>query len=463
MIRENQKLLNQINVLTDAAILFLCLPLAFFVRFCVLPDGIPTIPLADYLQLDVLLMLTHLITYAALGLYASFRRSTLPGELLRLWFAGALNMTGLLSILFLVWEIDYSRLTLALYFFLSITAVSCKRILLRLYLRRLRRAGHNQKHVVILGMGKTARDYLTTIRTQRELGYLPAGYVSRQPVPGMDGLSYLGTFDHLEEILDRFQPDEVIAGLEAEDIPLTPRIIHLCDKLGLKLSLIPFYAEYMSSTPQFDSIGNIPLLNIRRVPLDNWANAFFKRLLDIVGALTLILLTSPIMLVCAIGVRLSSPGPILFRQERVGLNKKRFFMLKFRSMRVNTQQSTRWSTNRDERKTPFGAFLRKYSLDELPQFFNVLKGDMSLVGPRPELPHFVEQFKDEIPLYMVKHQVRPGITGWAQINDLRGDTSIRDRIEHDIYYIENWSLWFDIRILFTTVFGGKFKNNEQLR
>jgi len=132
-------------------------------------------------------------------------------------------------------------------------------------------------------------------------------------------------------------------------------------------------------------------------------------------------------------------------------------------MRVNSQQTTRWSTNRDERKTPFGAFLRKYSLDELPQFFNVLKGDMSLVGPRPELPHFVEQFKDEIPLYMVKHQVRPGITGWAQVNDLRGDTSIRARVEHDIHYIENWSLWLDIKILFVTVFKGKFKNSEQLR
>ena len=462
MIRENQKLLNQINVLTDAAILFASLPLAFFIRFYVLPDGIATIPLSDYLLLDGLLMLTHLISYATLGLYASFRRSSLSSELLRLWFAGALNIAGLLSVLFLVWEVDYSRLTLAFYFVLNVACVSCKRILLRLYLRRLRRAGYNQKHVVILGMGKTARDYLTAIRTQRELGYLPSGYVARQPVPGMDGLSYLGNFDRLEDILDRMQPDEVIAALEAEDLPLTPQIINLCEKLGLKLALIPFYAEYMSSTPQFDSIGDIPLLNIRRVPLDNWANAFCKRFMDIAGSLALILLTSPVMLVCALGVRLSSPGPIIFRQERVGRHKKLFSMYKFRSMRVNDQEATGWSTDRDERKTSFGAFLRKYSLDEFPQFFNVLKGDMSLVGPRPELPHFVDQFKDEIPLYMVKHQVRPGITGWAQINGLRGDTSIRNRIEHDIYYIENWSLWLDIKILLITLFCGKFKNSEQL-
>lgn len=462
MIRENQKLLNQINVLTDAAILFASLPLAFFIRFYILPDGIITIPLSDYLLLDGILMLTHLISYAALGLYASFRRASLPSELLRLWFVGALNIAGLLSFLFVAREVDYSRLTLALYFFLSVACVSCKRILLRLYLRRLRRAGYNQKHVVILGMGTTARDYLTAIRTQRELGYLPAGYVARQPVPGMDGLSYLGNFDRLEDILDRLQPDEVIAALEAEDLPRTPQIINLCEKLGLKLALIPFYAEYMSSTPQFDSIGDIPLLNIRRVPLDNWANAFSKRLMDIVGSLILILVTSPVMLVCALGVRLSSPGPIIFRQQRVGRHKRLFSMYKFRSMRLNDQQTTRWSTDHDDRKTPFGAFLRKYSLDEFPQFFNVLTGDMSLVGPRPELPHFVEQFKDEIPLYMVKHQVRPGITGWAQINGLRGDTSIHDRVEHDIYYIENWSLWLDIKILLITLFCGKFKNSEQL-
>ena len=462
MIRENQKLLNQINVLTDAAILFISLPLAFFIRFYILTDGIVTIPLSSYLLLDGILMLTHLISYAALGLYASFRRASLPSELLRLWFVGILNITGLLSFLFVAREVDYSRLTLALYFFLSVTCVSCKRILLRLYLRRLRRAGYNQKHVVILGMGKTARDYLTAIRTQRELGYLPSGYVARQPVPGMDGLSYLGNFDRLESILDRLQPDEVIAALEAEDLPRTPQIINLCEKLGLKLALIPFYAEYMSSTPQFDSIGDIPLLNIRRVPLDNWANAFSKRLMDIVGSLILILVTSPVMLVCALGVRLSSPGPIIFRQQRVGRHKRLFSMYKFRSMRLNDQQTTRWSTDHDDRKTPFGAFLRKYSLDEFPQFFNVLTGDMSLVGPRPELPHFVEQFKDEIPLYMVKHQVRPGITGWAQINGLRGDTSIHDRVEHDIYYIENWSLWLDIKILLITLFCGKFKNSEQL-
>ena len=183
--------------------------------------------------------------------------------------------------------------------------------------------------------------------------------------------------------------------------------------------------------------------------------------MDIVGSALLILLTSPVMLVVAIGVKLSSPGPIIFKQMRVGYGKKPFAMYKFRSMRVNTQENTGWTTDTDPRKTKFGSFIRKYSLDELPQFFNVLKGDMSLVGPRPEIGHFVEQFRDEIPLYMVRHQVRPGITGWAQVNGLRGDTSISERVKYDRWYISNWSVGLDISILLRTVFGG-FKNNEVL-
>ena len=216
----------------------------------------------------------------------------------------------------------------------------------------------------------------------------------------------------------------------------------------------------MPSRPAIDEIGDVSLVNLRHIPLDNIGNAFLKRAMDIIGSLILIICTSPLMLFAAVGVKLSSPGPILFKQERVGLNKKPFYMYKFRSMHVNDRQTTGWSTNSDPRKTKFGSFIRKFSIDELPQFFNVLKGDMSLVGPRPELPFFVNRFKESIPLYMVKHQVRPGITGWAQVNGFRGDTSIQGRIEHDIYYIENWTLLFDIKILFMTVF--KFSNNETL-
>ena len=307
-----------------------------------------------------------------------------------------------------------------------------------------------------------AASYLDAIGRERELGYFADGYVAETPAVWEYELPYLGTFEQLEDILDQYKPDEVVSAIEMEDYARTPQLIAACEKTGTKLSIIPFYADYITSNPQFDDIGGIPLLNIRRIALDNWGNAFFKRAIDIVASGLLLIVTSPIMLICALGVKLSSPGPVIFKQERVGRNKENFYMYKFRSMKVNDTQDTAWSSDQDDRKTKFGSFIRKFSLDEFPQFFNVFKGDMSLVGPRPELPFYVDRFKEEVPLYMVKHQVRPGITGWAQVNGLRGDTSIKERIDHDLYYIEHWSLLFDLKILLMTVFGGKFLNSEKL-
>lgn len=462
MIKENQRLLNRLHVLTDGAILYLTLPIAFWVRFYVLPGGIVSVPLSQYLILGVVITAAQLFACAALGLYQSFRKVRLRRELGRLWLAGAAVMAALLSFLFIQHYIDFSRLTLVIWFFLSTGLLSVKRIALRKLLRRFRREGYNQKHVLLIGGGEMAQAYLDVVQKDRALGYAVIGCVSARPEKGLDGLKQLGGYEKLERLLDKKRPDEAVCAIASEDYGRMPEIIAACEKTGTKLSIIPFYAKYMSSNPQFDELEGIPLLNFRRIPLDNWANAFCKRAMDIMGSLFLILLTSPVMLACAIGVKLSSPGPVIFKQERVGLGKKRFNMYKFRSMRVNSGEDTAWSRDHDDRKTKFGAFMRKCSLDELPQFFNVLKGDMSMVGPRPEIPYHVERFKEDVPLYMVKHQVRPGITGWAQVNGLRGDTSIKARVEHDIYYIEHWSLLFDIEILLTTVFRGKFVNTEAL-
>ncbi len=460
MIRENQQLLNRLHVLTDGIILYAALPAAFWIRFYLLPGGFISVPLSRYMAIGLFLTGAYLFTYAAFGLYQSFRRARLRRELEKLWLASALDMAILLSVLFIQHSVNYSRMTLAIWSALSLVALSCKRFFLRRVLRYFRQKGYNQKRVLVLGSGELARTYLKTIRSERELGYLPIGYIASRKENL--NLKRLGDFEELEKLLDLYRPDEVVSAIDMEDYQRMPEIIAACEKTGTKLSIIPFYAKYMPSNPQFDDLEGIPLLNLRRIPLDNWANAFCKRAMDVTGALTLILLTSPVMLLCAAGVKLSSPGPVIFRQKRIGRNKEPFYMYKFRSMRVNDGQDTRWSANRDERKTRFGAFMRKCSLDELPQFFNVLKGDMSLVGPRPEIPFYVEQFKEDVPLYMVKHQVRPGITGWAQVNGLRGDTSIKARVEHDIYYIEHWSILFDIEILLTTIFRGKFLNSETL-
>ncbi len=459
MIRENQRLLNHLNMVLDAVLVFLSLPLGFWVRFYVLPNGIPTVPLSAYLWAAAVLGPAHVLIYAFFGLYESARKKRLYQDLGRLLGA---NVTGFVLFqmsLFILRGIHFSRGVLLISFVLINVFVGGKRVLVRKTLHRFRGAGYNQKHVVVVGDGPLARQYVAELHHAPELGFVPVGYVSDRS--DWAGEIRLGALADMETVLDQFNPDEVVAALDIEDYGQMPKVIQACEKTGVKLSMIPFYAQYMPSHPQVDAVNGIPLINLRRIPLDNLGNAFLKRSMDVVGSLLLILLTSPLMLFAAVGVKLSSPGPVIFKQKRVGLNKREFYMYKFRSMRLNDAQDTGWSTNEDGRKTRFGALIRKLSIDELPQFFNVLKGDMSLVGPRPEVPFYVEQFKEEIPLYMVKHQVRPGITGWAQVNGLRGDTSIAQRVRYDIYYIENWTAFFDIKILLMTLFRGV--NQEKLQ
>ena len=458
MIKENQRLLNYLNILLDGLIVLLAMPVAYWMRFYLLP-GIITLPFTWYMGMALVMVPVYLFTFAAFGLYESFRSKRLYRELGLLFWANALDLVLLMMGLYLMKVVHISRGVLVLFFLLTLCGFTAKRIMLRLLLRHFRQKGYNIKHVILVGDSPMASRYRERVECNKELGYHILGYVASHD--GLPGLTYYGGLSSLERVLERHQPDEVVSALPAEEFSQTPAIIECCEKTGIKLSIIPFYAQFMPSNPQIDDLDGIPLMNIRRIPLDNKANAFMKRAMDIVGSLVLIVLTSPVMLFAAIGVRLSSPGPVIFRQERVGRNKKHFTMYKFRSMRLNDSQNTGWSRNSDSRKTPFGSFIRKFSIDELPQFFNVLKGDMSLVGPRPEVPYYVEQFKEEVPLYMVKHQVRPGITGWAQVNGLRGDTSIQARIEHDVFYIEHWTLSFDIKILFLTLFRG-LVNQEQL-
>jgi len=462
MIRENQRLLNRLNVLSDGVLIYMMLPLAYWLRFYVMRNGIATVPLSGYLRIGVVITLAELFTYAAFGLYQSSRKTRIRDEVSRLLRASGLDMLLLLGWLFIGHRTHYSRWVLAWFFVLSVGTLALKRVAVRRTLRAIRGSGRNQKRVLIIGSGQTAGKYLAVIHSEPELGYQAVGYIAKKAASGF-GVAYLGGYEALEKVLERTGPDEVISAIEMSDYELTPRIIECCESAGVKLSIIPFYADYMPAHPQFDDLGGIPMMNIRRIPLDNFANAFAKRAMDITGALLMLILGSPLLLLSAVGIKLSSPGPILFRQVRVGRNRKRFTLLKLRTMRVNTQETSAWSKKEDSRRTRFGSILRKLSIDELVQAVNVLRGEMSLVGPRPELPRFVDQFKEEIPLYMVRHQVRPGITGWAQINGFRGDTPIRERVEHDIYYIENWSMWFDIKILLSTVFRGKFINDETLK
>ncbi|MGN0774063.1 MAG: undecaprenyl-phosphate glucose phosphotransferase [Candidatus Ventricola sp.] len=453
MIKRNQGVLNALNLISDGVLILLSYVLAMWLRFEVL-EGYRTLQLASPMMVAIIFCGTVLIVlaYYALGLYGGGRLRRKREEGLSILLINGLGTLALMATFYAVRVVDFSRLMLILFWLISSFAVVLKRTAMRAVLAYYRRLGFNLKHVVIVGSGHLACQYAQDIRDNPHTGFSIVGYIGqeRSSAPGR----YLGGYMRMEEILEQYSPDEVIVALDPQDIAVMPDILTAADKEGVRLSLIPYFNDYIPSNPTITALGHTKLIDMRVTPLDDLGWAMVKRAMDIAGSLCLIVVFSPVMLAVAIGVKLSSPGPVLFKQERIGKNKKPFRMLKFRSMRVTGTEDTGWSTDSDPRKTRFGSFIRKFSLDELPQFFNVLKGDMSLVGPRPELPYHVRHFKEEVPLYLLRQQVRPGITGWAQVNGLRGDTSIEDRVQYDLWYIEHWSVGLDVKILIKTALGG---------
>lgn len=338
--------------------------------------------------------------------------------------------------------------------------LACKRGIIR-ELRRvfLKKHLHLRKIIIVGDNSEVALEYIKQSKKDIESGDVILGFVGDK-ITDEIGAKRLGSFSGLAEVLDKHQPTDVVFAIDSYDKRRLIKLVNACEDRCIRVFFLPVTYGFFKSPRQIEEVGSLPVVNVHSTPLDNYANAFLKRAVDIVGSLILIVLTAPIMLFAAIGVKLSSPGPVIFKQMRVGKMGKRFMMLKFRSMRINSISNKTWTTDTDSRKTKFGNFIRKTAIDELPQLFNVLAGEMSLIGPRPEIPVFVEQFKEVIPLYMVKHYVKPGMTGLAQVKGLRGDTSVEDRIHEDIEYIENWSFWLDIYILLRTPFSMINKNEK---
>ena len=461
MIRKNQKLINLFNVLSDGVLVFAACFAALTMRFDVL-DGSQSSILAHsevYIAVAAGYSILLVIVYCCFHMYGSYRFKAPGEEIFTILLINGVGVLALMALLYFTRVVDFSRLAIFFFWLFSSLFVIGKRTIVRALLRHYRKLGYNQKHVILVGSGHFAHQYARDIQENPHLGFTLDGYVSGEVRPGLG--KRLGSYEELEEILEHSDPDELIVALDPQEIGYMRPVLAAADKEGVRISIIPFYNDYFPSHPTIDVVGRTRLVNMRATPLDNLGWAMAKRGMDIVGALLLIVVTSPIMLAAAIGVKLSSPGPVIFKQNRVGKNKKVFKMWKFRSMRITGTEEIGWSTENDPRKTKFGSFIRKFSIDELPQFFNVLVGNMSLVGPRPEVPFHVNHFKEEIPLYLVRQQVRPGITGWAQIHGLRGDTSIEERVKCDIWYIENWSLGLDLKILFHTAFGGMV-NDEKM-
>lgn len=421
-----------------------------------------------YMKALIFIVPLYLLIYYAFNLYTPKRVQGRRLELSNIIMANTVGILIVFAGFFLVLSYteeakNFSRSMFAYFYIFNIVLEEVERLVVRGFLRSIRRRGYNQKHILLVGYSKAAEQYIDRIKQNPQWGYNIRGILDDNIARGTvyKGVKVIGSIENLTFILPENKLDEIAITLGLEEYYKLEKIVSQCEKSGVHTKFIPDYGNIIPTRPYTEDLLGLPVINIRYVPLSNTFNAMVKRLMDIVGSIICIVIFSPVMLLSAILVKITSSGPLIFKQERVGLHNEKFMMYKFRTMYVQTEEEEKkgWTQKNDPRVTKVGGFLRKTSLDEFPQLFNVLKGDMSLVGPRPERPQYVEKFREEIPRYMIKHQVRPGMTGWAQVNGYRGDTSIRKRIEHDLYYIENWTLGLDIKILFLTVFKGFINKN----
>jgi len=466
MIKDNQKYFNRLHVFVDAVVIALSYMLAWYIRFCTFfpqKEGVGVLSMGTYFKVMYFIIPGYLLLYYKSNMYTSKRISGRKHEVYNTIKANTIGVAIVIVMLYIINRRNFASSVIILFYFLNITLETLFRRIIRISLRFFRKKGYNLKHILLVGYSRAAEEYINRIYANPQWGYVVRGILDDKVPAGTEyrGVKVLGVIENLMVILPLSDLDEIAVTLALEDYGRLEEIVNLCEKSGVHTKFIPDYNSVIPSRPYMEDILGLPVINIRYVPLTNTLNILTKRLLDLFVSLVGIAISSPIMIITALCVGITSSGPIIYKQERVGLHGKKFMMYKFRSMTLQsaTVEKTGWTVKNDPRVTKVGKFIRSTSIDELPQLFNVLKGEMSMVGPRPERPQYVDKFREEIPRYMVKHQVRPGITGWAQINGYRGDTSIRKRIEFDLYYIENWTLGFDIKIMFLTIFKGFINKN----
>lgn len=467
MIKNNQKYLNGLHVIIDAVIIAGSYMLAWWIKFETPLGGVKPgdfyLPREVYFGAIPYIVVAYLLIYRFCKLYTAKRGSGPGGELFRIVEANVIGAVGMTSVLFIIWQQHFSRSMIALFVCLNVAFGAAFRLSLREALMIARRRGYNMKHVLLVGYSRAAEEYINRVKANPQWGYVIHAILDDVVPRGTlyKGIKVVGRIGNLEIILPENKLDEIAITLPLSQYGRLADIVAQCEKSGVHTKFIPDYNSVIPSRPYTEDLMGLPVINIRNVPLTRLSNQIVKRTVDIAGALFGLIVSSPLLLIIAVLVKATSRGPVIFAQERIGRHNEPFRMYKFRSMRERTEtgDTADWTVENDPRVTKVGKFIRRTSLDELPQLFNILRGDMSLVGPRPEQTKYVEEFKEKIPRYMIKHQVRPGLTGWAQVNGYRGDTSIEKRIEYDLYYIENWTLGFDIRILFLTIFKGFVNKN----
>ena len=427
--------------------------------------GVQGLP-ESYIQVVLLAVLLSALIFPLSNVYKVWRGSSTLTEIKHISIAWIIVAMTLTLLAFITKSgAEYSRSWIAIWLASGWLALVATRVVLRYVLRYLRSSGFNHRHIVIVGTGDQAT--IVADRLQRSTWFgleisalFSSGQVSEPLPPWLRGKKIITRYEDLRRHVDDNDVDQVWISLPHSEEKTIRDVINVLDGSDAEIRYVPDIFEYQLMHHSLSEVAGVPVVNISYSAIDG-ANKLLKAVEDYVLGSVLLIFASPFMALIAIGVKLSSPGPVLYRQKRIGWNGKEFTMLKFRSMPLEAELETGpiWASKMDKRATPFGSFLRKTSLDELPQLFNVLRGEMSLIGPRPERPVFVEQYKDEIPHYNKKHLVKAGLTGWAQVHGWRGNTCLHTRIEHDLYYIENWSLWLDIKIIVMTVFRGLVHKN----
>jgi len=442
------------DILATAVAVIFAYWLRFEVQVQPVTKGLP--PFNMYLRLVPAVVLLYPLVFYFQGLYQRRRIRSRFDESMRVLVA-VLLATVLLTASLTFYrppDFTYSRLFLAIFAAVDTVLVGLTRWVVGVTLARIRRSGGNLQRVLVVGAGDLGRKVVDRLQLHKEYGFLVVGFLDDDPgrqQRDIQGVPVLGTTDDLEQIITDKRVDQVMIALPLEAHYRTVKLVRQAGQLLVDIKVVPDVLQYYVMRAGIEDLDGLPLINLTRIPLQGW-NQIVKRAFDLFGSATLLLATSWLFPIIAWLIKREDGGPVFFSQVRTGLDGRSFRLFKFRSMRADAEGDgeAHWTRSRDSRVTPIGDFLRRTNLDELPQLYNVLIGDMSLVGPRPEQPKFVERFRNRYPTYNARHRVRSGLTGWAQVNGLRGDTSIRQRVAHDLYYIENWSLGLDFKILWRT-------------
>jgi exopolysaccharide biosynthesis polyprenyl glycosylphosphotransferase len=455
MLKNHEGSFSLLQKLADAFVISLAWFISYQLRFKIMSGGETGLSLF-FVKLTPGLIVLNYYFFRRNGLYNSQRFNSRYQEIAAVFKANSFSFISFVIALYFISPDRVSRITLGYYFVISSFSLVALRISIRNFLRRIRRKGHNLRHYLLVGNGPQMLDFIDKIKMFKDSGINLIGWIDANNETKFSDVKRLDTT--LDHYLKTNNPDAIIFGYPAKDFHQTETMLKKFHNNIYNLIVLPDLS-YSFIGHNISEFAGIPLITINSPGLSTF-DVFLKRGFDFLTSLIGIIIISPLLILLSILVKLTSPGPIFYGQERMGLDGKSFRMWKFRSMRADAEQTgAGWTVENDPRRTKFGTFLRETSLDELPQLFNVLLGDMSLVGPRPERPVYVEKFKEEIPAYMLRHKMKAGITGWAQVNGWRGNTSLEKRIECDIFYIKNWSLWFDIKILFLTFFKGFINKN----